>query len=471
MKKLFFFATATLVLASCNNDVTISENTALVGSNAQKEIGFTPLTQSPKRTISNDEHGYINGTTFDTDWAMTVSAVDVTNSSASFFDETEFDYNYAGGASASSGYWGGNPARYWPLSPVQVNFLAIAHANANNTTDVTWTKTNASHQVVVEMSDNYASTTAQRDFIYAIGNGQVTQEGNALSFPTKVDMQFKHTQAYLIFRVKAADASSEAIAIKDIQINGARTAGKATIARHDPDAYADAAIDLLWAAPTSGTAYPGGSAAAAYHSVTPTQAPYSPAEALDDADFVERGHLLVVPNMSAINTFADGGFTSFKIIYTLNNNEYEYVYTPTATLLEAGKKYFYDITFKLHEIFVNPSVTDWDGVGNTTNIYIPSVAYNESGATVAIGATAGTYTFTISDVPANGGSTYSVVADGSTIIDVLTKSADTTTDSEKGNITITVKSKGGANNATETFKLKLGGENKMTVTLKLKDTL
>lgn len=463
MKKYFYlFATAAVALASCSSDDTIAENSS-VGNQQQKEIALFAVNQSATRAISNDYHGYINGETFNTAWGLTTSAVDVTKSTAPFFAATNFKYD------ATPALWRGEGEnkRYWPLSPVQVNFLAIAHANADNTTGVTWANTNASHQVQVVMSDNYPIATAQRDFVYAIGNGQVTQEGNALSFPTKVDMTFKHTQAYLVFRVKAADEASKNIAIKDIQIQGARTSGTATIARANPATYADANVNLNWTV----TGYPGGGTASAYNSVTPTQTAYSPAQALDDAAFAEVGHLLVVPNMSSANTFEDGGFTTFKIIYTLNGNEYEYVYTPTATLLEAGKKYTYDITFKLHEIFIDPSVTDWVADGNTTNIYLPSVAYNESGATVGIGATAGYYTFTISDVPANGGSTYSVVADGSTIIDTIEKTADTTTDSEKGNITIKVKSKGGANNATETFKLKLGDTAKMTVTLKLKTTL
>lgn len=460
MKKyLFILSVATLGFAACSNDDVVAENNAL--GQQPKEIALMPLTTPQTRAISNTNYGYINGTTFDQAWGLTTSAVDVANSTAPFFAATDFKYN------ATPGLWKGETPRYWPLSPVQVNFLAIAHANADNATGVTWTNTNASHQVQVVMSDNYAYNSAQRDFIYAIGNGQVTQEGNALSFPTKVDMTFKHTQAYLVFRVKAADESSENIAIKDIQIQGARTSGTATIARVNPATYANDAVSLNWTA----TGYPSGGTATAYNSVTPTQTAYSPAQALDDAAFAEVGHLLVVPYMTAANTFADGGFTTFKIIYTLNNNEYEYVYTPTATLLEAGKKYTYDITFKLHEIFINPSVTDWNGEGNTTVVYIPSIAYNESGATVGIGATAGYYTFTISDVPANGGETYSVVADGSTIIDTIEKTADTTASSEKGNITIKVKSKGGANNATETFKLKLGDTDKMTVTLKLKTTI
>lgn len=455
-KNLFILAAAAVALASCSSDDLISENAAAKGGQPM-EIAFNPVSQAATRAISNTNHGFIDGTVFDHDWGLTASAVDVAKTTAPFFAETNFAYN------ATPGLWKGETAKYWPLAPVQVNFLAIAHAGSNNDDGVTWTNSTTSHQVQVAL-ENYAKT-AQYDLVYAIGNGQVTQEGNALSFPTKVDMNFKHTQAYLVFRVKAADEASENIAIKDIQIQGARTTGTATIARANPSTYADASVNLNW----TGTDYPISGNATAYSSVTPDQVAYDPAESLDKDNFEERGHLLVIPYMTAANTFAEGGFTTFKIIYTLNGNEYEYVYTPATTRLEAGKKYIYDITFKLHEIFIDPTVTDW--VGETTNIFIPSVAYNESGATVGIGATAGYYTFTISDVPAFGGGSYTVEADGSTIIEDIAIIGNTTTASEKGNITIKVKSKGGAADATETFKLKLTGTPKMTVTLKLKSTI
>lgn len=453
MKKLFLFSVAALAFCACSSDEVVSENSA--ANQQPKEISFAPLNKVNTRAISNSKHGYINGTTFDQAWGMTVSAVDVANSTSPFFAATDFTYK------TTPGLWGGETPRYWPLSPVQINFLAIAHANADNSTGVSWTNSTTSHQVTVDV-DNYAKT-AQYDLVYAIGHGQVTQNGNALSFPTKVDMIFKHAQAYLVFNLKAADDASKAITITNVELQNVWTKGTATIARTNPSTYADNNTSLTW----NRTA--GDGDAATYRSVTTTQAAIS--QTLT-TDFVETGHLLVIPNMTTANTPTDNATdTKLKISYTLNGNPYTYVYTIDNDTYDAGKKYIYNITFKLHEIFIDPVVTDWVETGNTTNIYIPSVAYNESGATVGIGATAGYYTFTISDVPANGGSSYDVVADGSTIIDTIEKTDDSTTSSEKGNITIKVKSKGGAANATETFKLKLGGTEKMTVTLQLKTTL
>ena len=195
MKKYFYlFATAAVALASCSSDDTIAENSSSFGSNQQNEIAIFAVNQGATRAA-------ITGTTFPTDLHMNVSALDLTNH-REFFTPTEF--------AKGTTYWEGTTKRYWPLSPVQVNFLAIANAYATTpASDITWTTTGTqsseAQSVQVVMANNYAASTAQKDFMFAVGNGQVTKNGNNLSFPTKIDMEFKHTQAYLVFNLKAAD--------------------------------------------------------------------------------------------------------------------------------------------------------------------------------------------------------------------------------------------------------------------------
>lgn len=396
-KNLFLFSVAALALGACSNDLTVEQADQTV--NQPKEIAFFPLAQSTTRATSNTNYGYINGTTFATGWDMTVSAYDITNS-RQFFTGTDFTY------ATTPAYWHGG--KYWPLSATQINFLAIAHANADNATGVTWTTNNTpTHQVEVVMSDNYAYNSAQRDFIYAIGHGAVNQVGNALTFPEKVDMEFKHTQAYLVFNLKAADATSTAITITNVKVKGARTSGTATIARTNASTYGDAATSLYW----NPTGYH--TNASTLESVTSTQAAISTALTTSP---VEMGHLLVVPNMSDANTFDEGGFTSFEISYTLDGNAYTYEYTPVSTKLEAGKKYIYDITFNLHEIFVNPSVEDWDAE-DTRYVDVPvvSMAYNELTA-VTLDNAAGVYSFVVSGFTAGYDVSVAETTDASNII-------------------------------------------------------
>lgn len=420
-KSLFFLATAALVLASCSNDVTISENTVPAGSNAQKEIAFAPLSRTPK-FASSTSHGAIEGTDFPEGIDMMVTAWEQGATGQDFFGATNFKYNYAGGASGASGYWGGETARYWPLSAAYINFLAIANANDDNADDVTWGDAGVAFasKVKVEMADNYAYNTKQHDFLYAIGHGQVTQTANALTFANNgiVDMTFKHAQAYLVFNVKAADAASQAIKIKNIEIYGARFAGTATINHTNYNAQAGQATTLHWD-PTTQTN--------AYKSVLNDQTAKADAAASValTADFAQMGKIIVVPNMSAADTYADNGTTKIKISYYLDSKLYEYEYEIDNDTYEAGKKYIYNITFKLHEIYINPSVENWvvDLNNNTITdddvmIDVPEVS-TAHGTDLAITANAaGRYTVKVTDLGASAAYTVAVMNDASGIISV-----------------------------------------------------
>lgn len=452
-KSLLFLASAALVLASCNNDVKLDENTAPAGSNVQKEIGFAPYAQGPKRAISNTNYGAITTTTFNTSWGMTVSAYDVTNT-REYFVPTNFVYN------ATPALWNGETHRYWPLSAAQINFLAIAHANADNTTGVTWTATHTTeplattHQVAVVMSDNYAIASAQRDFLYALGAGEVVKTGNVLTFPDKVDMTFKHTQAYLVFNLKAADDASTAITITNVKVKGARTSGTATIARTNAGAYDDADVTLLWASAGYHTD------ASTYESVTSTQAAISTDLT---TSFVEMGHLLVVPVMNAAFTGSNesvyqDGFTSFEISYTLDGKAYTYEYTPATTVLMAGKKYIYNITFKLHEIMIEPEVEEWTTIDNNYIVVTPdvSMAYNAL-SDVMVSNAAGKYLIEITGLTAGANVNLTKTSDDDNIISAFTAQGPKV--GVEGNVIIEVTKNASENDQTATIQLSVGGNN------------
>lgn len=331
-KNLFFLAAAAVALASCSSDETIAENSNVSQANQPKEIAFFAVNQKVTRAA-------VDGEAFPTTLDMMVTAyqVEATGGSAGvYFDATPFKYQYVGGSSSGSGsYWGGNPARYWPLTPAYINFLAIANANTDNATGVTW-GTNKADQATIVMSDN---SSTQRDLMYARGNGAVTQSGNTLDFPTEVGMQFKHAQAWIDFKVKANGTPETGITVNSITLTGAKYNGTYTVTHTAYNAKTGQSVAGEWSAlgDAQNIAVPGWSATALTTS------------------FATVGNgLMIVPDDAAT-----GDFTSFTINYTFDGKTYEYTYTPASTQVEQAKHYIYEITFKLHEIFINPTVVDW----------------------------------------------------------------------------------------------------------------
>jgi hypothetical protein len=282
----------------------------------------------------------VDGTAFPTTLDMKVAAyqVEATGGSAGvYFDATTFKYQYvAGSASGSGTYWGGNPAKYWPLTPVYINFLASANANADNSTGVTW-GSNKADQVTIVMSDNLS---AQRDLMYARGDGAVTQSGNALTFPDKVDMEFKHAQAWIDFKVKANSTVETAITINSITLTGAKYNGTYTVTHTAYNAKTGQSVAGAWSALGSAQniAVPGWSATALTTSLVT----------------VGNG-LMIVPDDNA----ETADFTSFTIAYSMGGKDYTYTYTPTSKNVDQKKHYIYEINFTLHEIYINPTIEDW----------------------------------------------------------------------------------------------------------------
>lgn len=334
-KNLFFVAAAALMLASCSNDVKLDENIVPVGSNKQQEIGFFALSKKPNRKPA----AAISDGTFPTAIPMKIAAYNVT-AGADFFGATTFSY-------ADSKWTGG---KYWPLEVATINFLAIANANANNETGVTWgtdedensVYENFASKVAIVMSDN---SEDQRDLMYAVGTGSVTKPSTVLVYPSPVALAFRHAQAWIHFTVKASDASSaSAITINKITLNDVSCAGTYTVTYSNYNVAAAASVAGVWSAYDAAEDDVDAVVATGYSALSDSEQAY--------------GDLMVIP---------DQGMTSFTVNYTIDGNAYNFTYTPAPALsLAQATKYTFNITLSsLHAIEVAPTVTTWaDGGEN-----------------------------------------------------------------------------------------------------------
>lgn len=328
-KNLFLISVAALAFAACSNDTTVEQNTTV---NQPKEIAFSPLVQPNTRAA-------VDGETF-TPTTMEVAAWDVTNG-RDFFTATTF--------TKDATTWKGG--KYWPLSAAYINFLAYAELNAGSATWNLAGDNKAASGVTLVMADN---KTAQKDLMYAIGNGAVTQTDNALGFPTNVPMTFKHAQAWVRFMADAYDATTGGkVTLTSITLNGAKYNGTYTVTFTNYNSSSDQSVAGAWSAlgSTADVAVPNWSSAAIAYD--------------GSGDGVNVGDgLLIVPDDN--NTTAD--WTSFTIAYSLDGKAYTYTYTPAtaaAANVDQAKKYTFKIVFHLHEIEILPSVTDWVEGGPT----------------------------------------------------------------------------------------------------------
>lgn len=364
-KSLFILAAATVVLASCNNDVTIAENQNLKAGQAQ-EIGFSPLNNTPKRSI---KRAAVQTATFPTANTMEVVAYQTDPSAENYFTKTTF--KKAAAADVWRAWDGSDYApKYWPLSAAKLNFFAVSGAGVNNadiTIDDALDKDDVADVNYAKLGATGSYTNAtQSDIMYAFGRGYVTQDGNNLYFnrddagaDVPVAMVFKHAMSLIKFQVKAADAATAGkITINNIKLNGASYTGtlkltsNATITANT----GDPTITVAWTpdAAENNVVVPNISS----YSLTTT---YAPADGGAEGTWAS---LIVVPN-------ATKGFDSFTVNYTFDGKTYDYTYTPSPVVpVAAGNVYTYQLNFQLHEITINPSVTAW-ATGATTEIDIP----------------------------------------------------------------------------------------------------
>lgn len=355
-KTLFVVAVAAIAMTACTN-----EKNEYVGDNTPKEIAFFPVAQPATRAA-------VQSATFPNQ-EMFVVAYQATPTAGNYFEKTTF--------TKGESYWGGTSKRYWPLSPATINFFAVTGIASANTSHVEFPATGSSEgtayiesaTVAYTTSNSYGAST-QSDIMYAVGQESVTQTGNALAFPAKVDMTFYHALALINFQVKAySTVEAGAITINSIKLNGAQYTGTLTVTNNASVCKTGSAQikpTISWSGETAPTGNDRPNVNNVPSTISTDYAPVNDAKAPGETGYTSWACMMVIPST----------FTGFTINYTCDGHTYDYDYvpagysggTPITTSLTEGYKYTYKITFKLHEILINPSVQPWDNTDNTFDI-------------------------------------------------------------------------------------------------------
>lgn len=365
MKKyLFLVSVAALTMTSCSD-----QSTEFVGDKVAqqaREITFAPLAQPTTRAA-------IQSSVFPTGNTMEIAAYQSAPAPASnYFTKMTF-------AKDGDVWTGGADAKYWPLSAATLNFFAIS-GNGVTASHITIAD-NLSTASVAYTSANSYDQESQSDIMYAFNRGSVSQNGNTLSFPGNISMNFKHALALVNFQVKAGDEASTAIAIKKIELNGARYTGSLAFTNtnaSDPTAGFSTVLDWTPDAVVNNVVVPNVGNPSSPVALTTSFVPVE--NASTSSEGTPRAALMIIPKQQKAESPVNYGFTTFKITYTFNSKEYTYEYapggytseTPNLTVVEAGKMYTYQITMTLHEITVAPTVTQWEAAtGSPFDIQVP----------------------------------------------------------------------------------------------------
>lgn len=337
MKKSFLFLLAGLSLVACNKN--LGGDMPSVDAKVEKELSFSLVQSMTKGYVTGaeffdtaiDQLHEVTPTTTDRTMKLSAYLHPQSGSEGNYF----VDYTFAKGV---DGKWHHTPAIYWPFES-SLDFLAYSSGTPFDAKDVAWNDANASQSVVLNVLDD----RTQDDIVFASVAGRASSLG-----ADAVPMEFKHSQAWLEFQIKVADASMiDKLAITDIIIEDAYNAGELTI--------------------ESGAGSP--TASWSFRKETSRDIRF-------DDNYSFYGSMGTAPNYEVVNGVTDEisyldmllpeqSKTSFIIKYVLAGqpNELQYRYDLSSDNWLQGEKYVYEVTFTVNEITVAPTVKEYaDGV-------------------------------------------------------------------------------------------------------------
>ena len=350
MKKIFFYsliAFSTLVLASCNKS-----RTEVNPDSRQPELTASAVTVLTK--------GYAVSTSFDDLAYNKLHAEGVTPSdrqmqlSAYLYPQSGSQMNYfvdeTFAKGASDEYWHHTPALYWPIGGT-LDLLAYSIGNTEGVdpvfdpADVHWNSDNAASALTLNVKKDFT----QNDILFASAHGLTSANG-----ATAVPLVFKHSQAWIEFKVKASLPS--VVLLNDITLEDVYIDGDLKISNNGGDAVADWNFRTSTAADwiiddVNGVYGFSGDASPRY-------------VASDDWQYFD--FLLPEQMKTSIMLHYELEGNEKGVAEGQSGNQLSYTFDLPHENWLAGKKYVYEISIALNEITVAPSVDEWgDGfIGN-----------------------------------------------------------------------------------------------------------
>ena len=360
MKKFFFFAAlAAMTLTACNDVNKIADE-----ADSKFEIGLVNAADMASK-------GYVAGATMEDNlynalhygdeglvdshsWRdirlsayLTPGTNQIFASQPYFIDEIW--RTDAAGAAASWKHYDAEAAQfvpvYWPMSG-NLQFLGISMTEPLTGSAVAWNSQNPAAGVTLTIGDKFM----QDDVMYADCASRGSNEGAAVA------MNFRHTQAWIEFAIQAS--TSDIVTIKDIVIENIYTRGDVTVG----PVVSPATENVIWNFDREASRnvsmpdnYAGDAVKQGYEKLLKVSAP----AAATDIKYFD----VLIPKQSK---------TAFLVYYTLagQDNVLEFRYALDAGTWNAGSKYVYEITFKPHEIVVDPTVTTF--AGGTVTDFTPT---------------------------------------------------------------------------------------------------
>lgn len=353
-KSILALSVAALFFTACSNSEDFET------SQSQKEIALNPVAQKATRAP-------IEGTSFAADQKIYVSAWN--SVSKDYFENVEFKK----GTGSSETTW--KAGKLWPVNGV-TSFLAYAFTPESQSTSVMSSTTAewgvSSKDWAKQVSFDFSSKslcynpvapgetavstatngTPYVDLLYA--NADQTKEKEYQT----VNMEFKHSGAWIVFNVKLANdlsAQKSQLIVNNFELVNIHKGGKLTIDNKIVGG-AQASWDFTSCAPAD------------------YQVESFPQASTD----LTKGLKLSTTDATFGVVLPEQQQTAIRFKYTLSSTETSPAFTPQTVVYtypldrfnkwEMGKKYVYNITISFKEIEIEPSVTEW--VSSPENIGI-----------------------------------------------------------------------------------------------------